>query len=440
MITIIGFAMMLGIIALILLRKLSPVVAFATIPVAAGLLAGFSTTETGAFIGDGLKTVAPTANLFVFAILYFGIMRDRGLFDPFMRFLVAKTHGQPLAVAIVTVIMAAVAHLGGVGAATFLLTIPALLPLYRRLQMSPLMLLCLVGVSAGVMNMLPWSAPTARAAAATGTDAVVLWHPLIPVQGLGVVSMLVVACILGLRAQRCYATVSGAGLATEPAAAEPVRQHDPKREHALATSDWRYWVNLTLTIAILAVLLTDVFLLYGCFMVGLGLALLLNYPDPGAQVQRIAAHANDALQMALVVLAAGVLLGILAGTEMSSGMAHTLIDVLPAGSASMLHLILGAFGVPLGMLFSPDAYYFALLPIVRDVATAAGAPAESVARAMLIGEVTSSFVSPMVPSVYLAIGLAGVELRSHIRYTFFWVWGISLVLLAFAVAIGVVTV
>ena len=106
------------------------------------------------------------------------------------------------------------------------------------------MLLGLVGVSAGVMNMLPWSAPTARAAAATGTDAVVLWHPLIPVQGLGVVSMLVVACILGLRAQRCYATVSGAGLATEPAAAEPVRQHDPKREHALATSDWRYWVNL----------------------------------------------------------------------------------------------------------------------------------------------------------------------------------------------------
>jgi CitMHS family citrate-Mg2+:H+ or citrate-Ca2+:H+ symporter len=350
---------------------------------------------------------------------------------------VAKTHGQPLAVAIVTVIVAAVAHLGGVGAATFLLTIPALLPLYLRLHMSPLMLLCLVGVSAGVMNMLPWSGPTARAAAATGTDAVVLWHPLIPVQGLGVVSMLVVACILGLRAQRCYAAASGAGLG---AAAELVRQHDPKREHALVTSDWRYWANIALTVAILAVLLTDIFLLYGCFMVGLGLALLLNYPDPGAQVQRIAAHANDALQMALAVLAAGVLLGILAGTEMSSGMAHALIDVLPIGSASMLHLILGAFGVPLGMLLSPDDYYFALLPIVRDVATAAGVPVESVGRAMLIGEVTSFVVSPVVPSVYLAIGLAGVELRSHIRYTFLWVWGVSLVLLAFAAATGVVTV
>jgi citrate-Mg2+:H+ or citrate-Ca2+:H+ symporter, CitMHS family len=440
MITIIGFAMMLGVIALILLRKLSPVVAFATIPVATSLLAGFSTAETGAFIGDGLKTVAPTATLFVFAILYFGIMRDRGLFDPFVRFLVAKTHGQPLAVAIVTVIVAAVAHLGGFGAATFMLTIPALLPLYRRLQMSPLMLLCLVGVSAGVMNMLPWSAPTARAAAATSTDAVALWHPLIPVQGLGVVSMLVVACILGLRAQRCYTAVRGAGLGAEPAAAEPVRQHDLKREHALAISDWRYWANFALTVAILAVLLTDIFLLYGCFMVGLGLALLLNYPHAGAQVQRIAAHANDALQMALVVLAAGVLLGILAGSEMSSGMAHALIDVLPASSASMLHLILGAFGVPLGMLLSPDAYYFAFLPIVRDVATAAGVPVESVARAMLIGGNISCVVSPVVPSVYLAVGLAGVELHSHIRYTFVWVWGVSLVLLAFAVAIGVVTV
>jgi citrate-Mg2+:H+ or citrate-Ca2+:H+ symporter, CitMHS family len=141
--------------------------------------------------------------------------------------------------------------------------------------------------------------------------------------------------------------------------------------------------------------------------------------------------------MALVVL--GVLLGILAGTEMSSGMAHALIDVLPVGSASMLHLILGAFGVPLGMLLSPDAYYFALLPIVCDVTTAAGVPVESVARAMLIGENISFVVSPMVPSVYLAIGLAGVELHSHIRYTFLWVWGVSLMLLAFAVAIGAVT-
>ncbi len=125
---------------------------------------------------------------------------------------------------------------------------------------------------------------------------------------------------------------------------------------------------------------------------------------------------------------------------MSDGMAHWMINVLPEGSANWLHLIIGAFGVPLGMLFSPDAYYFALLPVIRDVAVAAGVDPASVANAMLIGENTGFGISPVVPSVYLAIGLAGVELYKHIRYTLLWAWGISLVMLAAAVLFGVVTV
>ena len=111
--------------------------------------------------------------------------------------------------------------------------------------------------------------------------------------------------------------------------------------------------------------------------------------------------------ISLVMLAAGILLGVLSGTGMSEGMAHWMINVLPEGSATWLHVIIGAFGVPLGMLFSPDAYYFALLPVIRDVAVAAGVDPAAVAKAMLIGENTGFGVSPVVPSVYLAIGLVG---------------------------------
>jgi CitMHS family citrate-Mg2+:H+ or citrate-Ca2+:H+ symporter len=121
-------------------------------------------------------------------------------------------------------------------------------------------------------------------------------------------------------------------------------------------------------------------------------------------------------------------------------MALALIDILPAGSAQYLHVIVGFFGVPLGMIFSPDAYYFALLPVIKDVAAAAGVPLEAVARAMLIGENTGFSISPVVPSVYLALALSGVELRKHMAYTFFWAWAVSLVMLAFAVATGAVQV
>lgn len=435
MITTLGFLMMLAIIGLILLRRISPVVAFTTLPVVVCLLAGFNLGQIGEFIKTGLITVAPTAALFLFAILFFGIMRDRGLFDPLVNLLIRSTGGKPLAVALVTVLVTSAVHLDGVGAATFLLTIPALLPLYKRLNMSPAMLLCLVGTTAGVINMVPWGGTTARAAAVSGLDATQLWLGLLPVQMVGLACMLVVATVLGLRAQRRQPMSLGAAATCDMDSLQP-----QDREFALSPRELRYWLNVALTGGILMCLFTGIFPLYACFMVGLGIALPLNFPSLDAQAERLKAHASDALQMVLVMMAAAVLLGVLSGAKMSDGMALALIDIMPAGAAQYLHVIVGFFGVPLGMIFSPDAYYFALLPVIKDVAAAAGVPLEAVARAMLIGENTGFSISPVVPSVYLALALSGVELRKHIAYTFFWAWGVSLVMLGFAVMTGAVQV
>ncbi|QNH07804.1 citrate transporter [Pseudomonas sp. B11D7D] len=435
MITALGFGLMFVIVTLILLRRISPLVAFVTLPVIACAIAGFGLNEIGKFATDGLKAVAPTATLFIFAILYFGIMRERGLFAPLVNFLLRSTGGKPLAVAVVTVAVTAVTHLDGIGAATFLLVIPALLPLYLRLGMKREMLLCLVVLSAGVMNMVPWGGTTARASAVTGIDASQLWISLIPVQAVGLALVMALAVFLGLRAQRSF---HGHGVVAGHEAAHTAEPGDDS--HQLSPMNWRYWANLALTLIILVCLFTGAFPLFACFMVGLGVALVLNYPSLAEQNQAVLRHASDAMQMALVMLAAGILLGVLSGAGMSDGMAHWMINVLPEGSANWLHVIIGAFGVPLGMLFSPDAYYFALLPVIRDVAVAAGVDAQAVASAMLIGENTGFGISPVVPSVYLAIGLAGVELYKHIRYTVLWAWGISLVMLAAAVLFGVVTI
>lgn len=271
MITALGFLMMFSIIVLILARRISPVVAFTTIPVAVCLLAGFTPPQVGEFIKNGLITVTPTAALFLFAILYFGIMRDRGLFDPLVNFLIRRTGGKPVAVTIVTVVITAVVHLDGVGAATFLLTIPALLPLYKRLNMSPTMLLLLVGTTAGVGNMVPWGGTTARAAATTGLDATELWVGLIPVQLVGFICLLIIAGWLGLRAQRQLPLSVGAASSFDSNLAQP-----EEREHALSPRKLRYWFNVILTVAILTCLFTGIFPLYACFMVGLGIALPLK--------------------------------------------------------------------------------------------------------------------------------------------------------------------
>ncbi|WP_347875874.1 SLC13 family permease [Rhodococcus sp. (in: high G+C Gram-positive bacteria)] len=110
--------------------------------------------------------------------------------------------------AVATTALAVVAHLDGAGATTFLIAVPAMLPIYERLGMSRLVLATCVGLGAGVMNMVPWGGPTARAAATLGVDANELWVPLIPAQIAGVAYALGAAYYLGRRERTRLAKVA----------------------------------------------------------------------------------------------------------------------------------------------------------------------------------------------------------------------------------------
>ncbi|WP_019815986.1 SLC13 family permease, partial [Saccharomonospora saliphila] len=202
MLSLMGFATVGVILALLLAHRTAAVVALAGVPVVAGLLAGFSPAEIGAFATDGIGGVAGVTAMFVFAIVYFGLMKDVGLFDPVIRRIVAFAGGAPVTVCVATTALAAAAHLDGAGATTFLITIPAMLPLFDRLGMRRLVLTTCVGLGAGVMNLMPWGGPTARASATSGVDANELWVPLLPAQAAGLVAALLVAWWLGRREAR----------------------------------------------------------------------------------------------------------------------------------------------------------------------------------------------------------------------------------------------
>ncbi|WP_281424823.1 SLC13 family permease, partial [Pseudonocardia nigra] len=202
MLSLLGFLTIGVILALLLTNRVAAVVALAGVPVLAALVAGFSPAEIGEFVADGLGGVVGVATMFVFAIVFFGVMRDAGLFEPVIRRLVRLAGNAPVTVCLATASLAMLAHLDGAGATTFLITIPAMLPLFDRLGMSRLVLTTCVGLGAGAMNVLPWGGPTARAAATTGASVNELWVPLIPAQIAGMVAVLAVAWVLGRREQR----------------------------------------------------------------------------------------------------------------------------------------------------------------------------------------------------------------------------------------------
>lgn len=440
MLSIIGLLTIVVIVGLLISNKVTPIAALVLVPIVAAFAAGFNFGEIGEFFNSGISDVMSVVVMFIFAILFFGVMQDVGLFDPLINKMIDISRGNIIAVAVGTVIIAAIAQLDGSGASTFLISIPALLPLYKRLKMNPYLLLLLVGLAASIMNMVPWGGPLGRTAAVLGMDVTELWRPLIKVQVIGLALLIGLAVLLAIREKRLIAKRGNLNEAIYEEAnplAEGAEDEASKKAAALRRPKL-LWINAILALAVIGVLVWGVIPAGFAFIIGVSIALPLNYPNMKDQMDRIKDHAPNALLMAAIILAAGSFLGILNGTLMLDSIATDLVTILPAFVIPYLHIIIGFFGVPFDLLLSTDAYYFALFPIVEQVVTGFGVSSLSAAYAMIIGNIIGTFVSPFSPALWLALGLAGLEMGRHIRYSLPIMWGFSIVLLIISILIGVV--
>lgn len=364
-------------------------------------------------------------------------MNDVGLFNPLIRKLVELTRGNVIAVTVGTVIISTIAQLDGSGASTFLLVVPPLLPLYKQLRMNPYLLFLLLAASAGVVNMLPWGGPTGRVATVLGKDVAELYHPLIAVQAIGLGVILIVAVLLGIREKRRIVKEYGhSRYDVHFDAASGMQENLEQRSHIERPK--RFWINIVLFIATLGVLVAAILPSAYVFMIATVLALVINFRTTKDQLKRIEAHAGSAVMMASIILSAGTFLGVLKESGMLDAIAKDLVVVLPNSILPYLHLIIGFLGVPFELIFSTDAYYFGLFPIVEQITTSAGVAPTSAAYAMLIGSIVGTFVSPFSPALWMGLGLAKLSMGQHIKYSFFWIWAISIITLLGAIAIGVV--
>ncbi|AFJ48988.1 CitMHS family transporter [Shimwellia blattae] len=423
MLSIIAVVTVLLCVILLMSGRMSPVVTLILLPVIAALVAGFSPSDIHGFIRQGILTLAPVVVLFICAILYFSIMSAQGLFTPAVNLLLRFAGNSPAKVMMSNVLITALAHLDGAGATTYLITVTAFLPVYRRLGISLKYLMLLTGCSAGIMNLLPWTAPVLRAASVVQMDPVQLWKPLWPVQIFGLVCCLGVAWLLGRR----YRGLPVVAPESEPRAA-PAR-------HVVR---WRYGCNALLTLVMVILLVASGLPGQLIFMVALALALAINYPDAKTQLESVRQHAGEALLLATVLFSAAVFLGILTGSGMLAQVTEQAIALLPALLSRYLYLLLGFFALPLGMMFGADPWYFGILPVVSAIGEAHGIDPAFVARAMMLGENVGFSVSPMVGSAWLLASLAGVDLGQHIRYALLTIWAIALLMLGMAVLTGAI--
>lgn len=460
MLAITGFFVIALILVLLLTQRVNAIIALAGVPLLGALIAGYSLEEVSEFATSGIGGVVGVVAMFVFAIIFFGVLRDAGMFDPVVNRIVKFAGDKPSSITVATTLLAIATHLDGAGASTFLLTIPAMLPIYERMGMSRLVLATCVALGAGTMNVLPWGGPTIRASATADVPPNDLWVPVIPAQIVGLVFAVLIAFYLGVREKKRLARVAAGDTKAEvPESTARVPSDSADSASAVsgsagsegsATVDVEAQdlslrrpkllvINVLLTALVVAALISGTVDPAVCFIVGAILALVINYPGMKQQTERINAHAPGAVLMASTLLAAGVLLGVLSESGMVEAMAEAGADLLPEQMAPGLPLLAGLLGVPLSLLFGPDAYYFGVMPVLMGVGAEFGVEGIHIAQASILGQETAGFpISPMTGAFFLLVGLARVDIGRHIRHSFLWLWLVSIVMVLVAVLIGAI--
>jgi CitMHS family citrate-Mg2+:H+ or citrate-Ca2+:H+ symporter len=434
MLTLLAFAMVATFMTLIMTGRVSALVALILTPVVFGLLAGHG-ADLGPMMLDGVKALAPTGVMLAFAILFFGLMTDAGLFDPLVALIVRIVCGDPVKIVIGSAVLGILVALDGDGSTTFLICCAAMLPLYRRIGLNPLILACLLMLACGVTNITPWGGPTARAASSLHLDAAAIFVPMIPSMLAGVVFILLTAWVLGRGERKRLGALSSTGALRAPDEDELVQ--DLVDDNDRTERPKLILLNLALTVSLLVALVMGVLPLPVLFMIATAMALVLNYPSLAAQKARIAAHAPNILPVIALIFAAGIFTGILNGTGMTQAMAGSVTGLIPPALGPHLAPITALLAMPFTFFISNDAFYFGILPILAKVAGTYGITPVEMARASLTGQAVH-LLSPLVPSTYLLVGLVRVELAQHQRFTLVWAIALSLVLLASGILTGII--
>lgn len=432
MLSIMGFLTILVLLYLVLTKKTTIHFALVIVPIISALIIGVNYKDLGEYMSGGLSSIAETGVMLAFAVLFFGIMFDAGLFDPIIRNVIRISNGDPVKIAAGTAIIGFLSQLDGSGSSTYLITVSSMLPVYVALGMSPLTLAVITGLASGAMNLVPWGGPTIRAATALKVDVMELWVPMIPVQLIGMLCVFLVSIWLGKKEKDRLGSLEGNGKKVN------LNEdfNDKQQEDALKRPKL-FIFNLILTIVVIVILVMGILPLSVTFIVGVPLALMINYRDTKVQQERIEAHAKGAIYTASVIFSAGIFIGIFTETGMIEAMAGTLASGVPDSWGGAFPFILAFLSMPLSILFDPDSFYFGILPVLTSTAETFGIDPMSMGRAAIIGQTTlGASVSPLVGSTWLLVGLAGVHMGDMQKKGIPLAFGIAAIMSFSAILMG----
>ncbi len=448
MLTVLGYVLITSFLLLVIKQKLSPFTGLIVVSLVVGVLVclvnGVPMGTIMTWVREGLfysqneagkvslGTVNPTV-MILFAVLYFSLMMNVGLFDPLCTYLIRKANGDPLKIILVTAFTSAVVTLDGDGTTTILIITTAFLPLYKQMGMKLSNLAMLIILPCGLGNCLPWGGPLARAAAVLNVEVNTLFVAILPILGVSFLYVFFMAYLMGIKERRRLGFVKGENGIVTPAQilqmVNVIKDHDKELKRPRL-----FLFNLALTLGMLVILIAGWASGAVVFMLGTAIALTVNY-SAVEQRERITANGGDAVAVASIILAAGCFLGIFNGSGMAGAVAEHMASLIPDSMGSHTALIFAFLGALACYALPVDAYYFGILPVVAPIAYKFGISPTEIGVASFMGQALR-YASPTVAWLFLLMNRTEMTFGEYQKEFFKWSIPMFFIFLITAIVTG----
>ncbi|SQF99036.1 citrate transporter [Paucimonas lemoignei] len=448
MLTVLGYLLITSFLLLVIKQKLSPFTGLIVVSLAVGvmvcLINGVPLGTIMTWVREGLfysqngagkvslGTVNPTV-MILFAVLYFSLMMNVGLFDPLCTYLIRKANGDPLKIILVTAFTSAVVTLDGDGTTTILIITTAFLPLYKQMGMKLSNLAMLIILPCGLGNCLPWGGPLARAAAVLNLEVNTLFVAILPILGVSFIYVFFMAYLMGIKERKRLGFVKGEKVIVTPEQIAQmvtvIEDHDKELKRPKL-----FLFNLALTVGMLVILIAGWASGAVVFMLGTAIALTVNYTAV-EQRERITANGGDAVAVASIILAAGCFLGIFNGSGMAGAVAEHMASLIPDSMGSHTALIFAFLGALACYALPVDAYYFGILPVVAPIAYKFGISPTEIGVASFMGQ-SLRYASPTVAWLFLLMNRTEMTFGEYQKEFFKWSIPMFFIFLITAIVTG----
>ena len=429
MLAAVGFATVLIVLILILTKKSSPLVALIAVPTIACLVVGQG-AQFGEYVVSGIKSISPTIAMFAFALVFFNYLIDIGTFEPIVQAALRFAKNSPAKIMIATIIISIVGHLDGAGSTTFILTVGAMLPIFKKLHLSPMYLIILCGMSAGIMNILPWGGPTMRVMTVFEAGASEVFAPLLIPMVVGLVSVCALGIYFGKMEQK---RLAAAGIV--------MGEMDEAQQVAKAKNELgvRLYLNWILIIVAMTVMIAGYLDAAPTMMLACTAAFLINCRKKEDQDEIIAKFAPVVFNVVLVGLSTAIFTGVLSNAGFLDAMANAIVSIIPQSLGRYFTIVVGVLAFPMSFLFTPDAYYYSILPTLSTAASAFGVSALEVGQASLLGQMTVGFpFSGLNATSYMLPDMVGISFGDFQKKGIPYAYAVSLIMVLSAVICGII--